>query len=102
LQEVCNIELDRLINGSDIIRFVKAHRIRKLGHTENEFLTDGKKNMRMDTNGEQTGIPRIRWLVNVCNDRKALDIKKQKEMALNRNFGRRMLRKTRDLTTKVT
>lgn len=50
----------------------------------------------------RTGIPRIRWLVSVCNDRKALNIKKQKEMALNRNFERRMLRKTRELTTKVT
>jgi hypothetical protein len=31
-----------------------------------------------------TGRPRIRWLDDVCNDMKVMDVKNWKELALNR------------------
>jgi hypothetical protein len=53
-------------------------------HTKNELSMDGKKDIRMETNGDLTGRPRIRWLDDVCNDTKVMIVKNWKELALNR------------------
>jgi hypothetical protein len=53
-------------------------------HTKNELFVDGKKRNRLETNGDLTGRPRIRWLDDVCNDMKLMNVKNWKELALNR------------------
>jgi hypothetical protein len=63
-----NAELDRVINGTDIVRFIKAQRFKWLGRIQ-----------RMDTSRIAKGIfelkpigrrslgrPRLRWLDDVC------------------------------------
>jgi len=50
-----NAELSHLVNGADIVRFIKAWRIRRLDQYKNNGLfKDGKKNIRMETSGEPT------------------------------------------------
>jgi hypothetical protein len=44
-------------------------------HTKNELLMDDKKSIRMETNGNLTGRPRLRWLDDVCNDVKVITVK---------------------------
>jgi hypothetical protein len=45
-----------------------------MAHTKNGFLNDRLRNIIMETKGgRRSGRPRIRWLMDVCNDLKAKD-----------------------------
>jgi hypothetical protein len=72
-----NTELDSSINGADLVRFMKPRRIGWLGHIQ-----------RMDTSrlakiilewkpvgSHRTGRPRIRWLDDVCNIIKVMNVR---------------------------
>jgi hypothetical protein len=72
-----NTELDHLINTTYIVRFIKAQRIKYLGHVQ-----------RMDTSKIEKGVlewkpmgsrplgrPRLRWMDDVCDDLKVLKVR---------------------------
>jgi hypothetical protein len=63
-----NEELNRLIKGKDIVKFIKAHRIRWLGHV---------KRMEAGAMPRRTmeGRPRLRWMDDDVADLRAMKIK---------------------------
>jgi hypothetical protein len=90
------MEIDKLIKGADIVRFIKAQRIKWLGHiqrmgqaTRNRKLLDWKP---MGTRPIRR--PRQRWQDDVMEDLKKLKVKNWKETTKDR-------RTWRDLTEKV-
>jgi hypothetical protein len=81
-----NMEIDNLIEGADIVRFIKAQRIKWLGHIQRmdqsrptRELLDWKP---MGT--RPVGRPRQRWQKDVMEDLKQLKVKNWKEAAKNR------------------
>lgn len=82
-----NADQDRLINGADIARFMKAQRIRRLGHTQ----SIGSSRMVNGIMGSRrTGRPRIR-----CNDMKELNVNNWKELALKRKVWNELAEKAK-------
>jgi hypothetical protein len=62
-----NEELNTLLKGEDIIRFIKSQRIRWLGHVER--MEDNAMPKRM-----LKGRPRVRWLDDVESDLKKMEV----------------------------
>jgi len=65
-----NEELNRSINGEDIVTFIKARRIRWLGHVKRmEVGAMPRKMMEVRlVIGRRKGRPRLRWIDNVVAD----------------------------------
>ena len=81
-----NMEIDKLTEGADIVRFIKAQRIKWLGHIQTmdrarptRKLLDGKP-----VGNRPVGRPRQRWQEDVMEDFKKLKIKNRKETAKDR------------------
>ena len=76
-----NEELNISINGEDIVKFIKAQRIRWLGHIKR--MEEGampRKTMEGRLfEGRRKGIPRLRWMGNVVAHLKAMRIKQWME-----------------------
>jgi len=70
------MEIDKLIEGADIVRAIKAQRIKWLGHIQ-----------RMDQ-ARPVGRPRQRWKEDVKEDLKKLRIRNWKETAKDRRTWR--------------
>jgi hypothetical protein len=90
-----NMEIDKLIEGADIVRFIKAQRIKWLGHIQRMDQTRPAKRL-LDWKPMGTrpvGKPRRRWQKNVMEDLKKLKIKNWKETAKDRKFGETWLRR---------
>jgi hypothetical protein len=90
-----NMEIDNLIEGADIVRFIKAQRIKWLGHIQRmgqarptRKLLDWKP---MGT--RPVGKPRQRWQENVMEDLKKLKVKNRKEAAKDRRTWRDLAEK---------
>jgi hypothetical protein len=90
-----NLEIDKLIKGADIVRFIKAQRIIWLGHIQrmdqarpNRKVLDWKR-----VGNRPIGRPRQRWQEDVVEDLKKLKVKNWTETAKDR-------RTLRDLTEK--
>jgi hypothetical protein len=82
-----NIEIDKLIEGSDIVRSIKAQRIKWLGHIKRmDQARPTRKLLDWKTMGTRpVGRPRQRWQEDVMEDLKKLKIKKNsKETAKDR------------------
>jgi hypothetical protein len=65
-----NQELDRLIEGQDLVRFIKAQRLRWLGHVERMPEMQMPKRIlkgRLDKR-RRRGRPRMRWMDSVIAD----------------------------------
>jgi hypothetical protein len=91
-----NMEIDKLIKGADIVRFIKAQRIKWLQHIQR---MDQARPTRKLLDWKPMGTrpierPRQRWQKNVMEDRKKLKVKNWKETAKDR-------RTMRDLTEKA-
>jgi hypothetical protein len=90
------MEIDKLIYGADIMRFIKEQRINWLGHIQRMDRTRPTGKLldwkRMGT--RPVGRPRQRWQEDVKEDLKKLKIKTWKETAEDR-------RTWRDLDEKV-
>ena len=90
------MEIDNLIEGADIVRFIKAQRIKWLGHIQRLDQARPTRNLLdwkpMETRPE--GRPRQRWQEDVMEDLKKLKVKNWKETAKDR-------RTWRDLTEKA-
>jgi hypothetical protein len=81
-----NAELDQVINGADIVRFIKARRIKWLGHLQRmDTSRIAKRILELKPIGRRSlGRPRLRWLDDVCDDLKVLDVRNWKELAMDR------------------
>jgi hypothetical protein len=82
------MENDELIEGADIVRFIKAQRIKWLGHIQRMDKTRPTRKLRvLDWKPMVTrpvGRPRQRWQEDVMEDLKKLKIKNWKEAAKDR------------------
>jgi hypothetical protein len=90
------MEIEKLINGADIMRFIKAQRIKWLGHIQR--MDQAKPTWKLlDWKPIRTrpiGRPRQRWQEDVMKDLKKLNVKNWKETAKDR-------RTWKDLTEKA-
>jgi hypothetical protein len=81
-----NEELNRSINGEDIVEFIKAQRIRWLGHVKR--LEVGAMPRKMMEGrlfiGRRRGRPHLRWLNDVIADLKVMKIKQWIEKTKDR------------------
>jgi hypothetical protein len=85
-----------LIEGADIVRFIKAQRIKWLGHNQrmDQARPTGKLLDWKPMGTRAVGRPRQRWQEDVMEDLKKLKVKNWKETAKDR-------RTWRDLTEKA-
>jgi hypothetical protein len=72
------MEIDKLIEGADIVRFIKAKRIKWLGHIQRmEQARPTRKLLDWKPMGTRpVGRPRQRWQEDAMEDLKKLKIKK--------------------------
>jgi hypothetical protein len=85
-----NMEIDKLIEGADIVRFIEAQRIKWLGHIEgmDQARPTGKLLDWKPMGTRPVGRPRQRWQEDVMEDLKKLKIKNWKEIAKDRRTWR--------------
>jgi hypothetical protein len=79
------MEIDKLIEGADIVRFIKAQRIKWLGLIQR---MDPSRPIRKPLSCKPMGTrpvgrPRQRWQEDVMEDLKKLKIKKKKQQVLS-------------------
>jgi len=69
-----NMEIDKLIEGADVVRFIKAQRIKWLGHVQRmEQAKPTRKLLDWKPMGTRpVGRPRQRWQEDVMEDAKNL------------------------------
>ena len=89
------MEIDKLIEGADIVRFIKAQRIKWLDHIQR---MDQKRSARKLLDWKHMGTrpvgrSRQRWKEYVMGDLKKLKIKNWKETAKDRRTWREMAEK---------
>jgi len=72
------MEIDRIIEGADIVRFIKAQRIKWLGHVQRmDQARRTRKLLDWKPMGTRpVGRPRQRWQEDVMDDLKKLKVKK--------------------------
>ena len=92
-----NMEIDKLIEGADIVRFIEAQRIKWLEHMQRmdqarptRQLLDWKP-----IGTRQVGRPRQRWQEDVMEDLKKLKVKNWKEIAKDRRTWRDLAEKAK-------
>ena len=88
-----NHELQELIQGKDIVKFIKSQRIRWLGHMER--MSEDRMPKRI-TNSRlystrRKGRPRARWMDNVLADLGKMEIRGWKAKAKNREIWRKIV-----------
>jgi hypothetical protein len=81
-----NTELDRLISGADIVRFIRAQTIKWLGHVQRiDTSMIAKIILEWKPVGSRPlGRSTLRWLDDVCDDRKELKVRNWKGLAMDR------------------
>jgi len=81
-----NMEIDKLTERADIVRFIKAQRIKWLGHVQRMDQARPTRK-RLDWKPMRigpVGRPRQRWQEDVMEDLKELKVKNWKEIAKDR------------------
>jgi hypothetical protein len=80
------MQIDKLIEGADIVRFIKAQRIKWLGRIQKmNQTTPTRKLLDWKPMGTRSvGRPRQRWQEDVMQDLKKLKIKNWKKTAKDR------------------
>ena len=85
-----NMEINKLIEGADIVRFTKAQRIKWLGHIQRKGQARPARKLldwkRMGT--RPVGRPRQRRKEDIMEDLRKLKIKNWKEIDKDRRIGR--------------
>jgi hypothetical protein len=92
-----NMEIDKLIEGADIVRFIKVQRIKWLGHIQRMDQARQTWNV-LDWKPMGTrpvGRPRQRWQEDVKEDLKKLKVKNWKETAKDRRTWRDLAEKAK-------
>ena len=92
-----NVEIDNLIERADIVRFIKAQRIKWLGHYQRMDQTrPARKLLDWKPMGTRSiGKPRQRWQEDVMEDLKKLEVKNWKEAAKERRTWRDLAEKAK-------
>ena len=88
-----NDELEAIIKGENIVRFIKWQRIRWLGHIER--MQDTAIPIKMYGKLYATrrrGRPRMRWLDDVSTDRREMGINEWRDRARDREAWRRIVK----------
>jgi len=86
-----NEELNRSINGEDIVKFIKAQRIRWVGHVKRMEEGAMPRKMMEGKLFVGKGRPRLRWMDDVVADLKAMRIKQWMETMQDREKWRRIV-----------
>jgi hypothetical protein len=81
-----NEEINTLLKGEDIVRFIKSQRIRWLGRVERMEENAMPKRMLKGRlySKRRKGRPRMRWLYDVESDLKKMKVKGWREKMRNR------------------
>jgi hypothetical protein len=83
-----NEGISKLLKGEDIVRFIKSHTIRWLGYVER--MEDNAMPKRM-----LKGRPMMRWLEEVENDLKKMEVKGWKGKMRNRDQWRLVVKEAK-------
>jgi hypothetical protein len=91
------MEIDKLTEGADIARFIKAQRIKWLGHIQRmDQIRPARKLLDWKPVGTRpVGRPRQRWQKDVMEDLKKLNVKNLKETAKDRRTWRDLAEKAK-------
>jgi hypothetical protein len=77
-----NEELNTLVKGEDVVRFIKSQRIRWLGHVER--MEDNAMLKGRLYSKRRKGRPRMRWLDDVENDLRKMEVRGWREKMRDR------------------
>ena len=87
-----NDELEAIIKGENIVRFIKCQRIRWLGHIERMQDTEIPKKMYGKLYAtRRRGGPRMRWLNNMSMDLRKMGVNEWRDRARNREAWRHIV-----------
>ena len=91
------MEIDKLIGGADIVRFIKAQKMKRLAHIQRmDQARPTRKLLDWKPMGiRPVGRPRQRWQEDVMEDLKKLKVKTWKETAKNRRTWRDLAQKAK-------
>jgi hypothetical protein len=79
------MEIDKLIEGADIVRYIKAQRIKRPGHIRIDQAKPTRKLLDWKPMGTRpVARPRQRWQEDVMEHLKKLEVKNWKETAKDR------------------
>jgi len=72
------MEIDKLMEGADIVRFIKAQRIKQLGHIQRMDQERATRKLLdwIPMGTKPVGRPRQRWQEDVLEDLRKMDVKK--------------------------
>jgi hypothetical protein len=89
--------LNRSINGEDIVKFIKAQKIRWLGHVKRMEVGAMPRKMMEGRLfiGRRKGRPRMRWMDDVVADLKVTKIKQWMEKTRDREQWRMVVREAK-------
>jgi hypothetical protein len=92
-----NMEIDKLTEGAEIVRYIKAHRIKWLGHIQrmDRARPTGKLLDWRPMGSRPVGRPRQRWQEDVMEDLKKLKVKNWKKTAKGRRTWRDLVEKAK-------
>jgi hypothetical protein len=90
-----NMEIDNLIEGADIVRFIKAQRVKCLGNIQRMDQASPTRKLldRKPMGTRPVGRPRQRWQEDVMEDLKNPKVKNWKETAKDRRTWRELAEK---------
>ena len=87
-----NDELEAIIKGENIVRFIKCHRIRWLGRIERMQDTETPKKMYGKLYAtRRRGRLRMRWLDDVSMDLRKMGVNERRDRARNREAWRHIV-----------
>jgi len=91
------MEIDNLIEGTDIVRFIKAQRVKWLGHIQRTDQTRPTRQLLYwkPMGNRPVGKPRQRWQEDVMEDLKKLKVKNWKKAAKDRRTWRDLAEKAK-------
>jgi hypothetical protein len=95
-----NAELEKLIKGADIVRFIKAQRLKWLGHiVRMEQVRMVKKLAEWNPTGRRLkGRPKRRWMEDVLEDLLIMKTKNWKQKVVNREAWNKLVEKAKTHT----
>jgi len=91
------MEIDKLMEGADIVRFIKAQRIKWLGHIQrmDQARPTRKLSDWKPVGTRPVGRPRQRWQEDVMYDLEKLKVKTWKETSKDRRTWRDLAEKAK-------